>query len=287
MKKHNIFLTALLSLISITGFSQDKQFVYYFDKDFNPTEKSKSVYNGIGMVNNDLFEFRMYDALTNKLLLIAHYTDSSLQEYEGLFQSFYSNTLKQSGGNYLKGKKNGLWRKWDSTGNIIDSSVYENNLKVTGTAFTYHQNRNKKSLITDDVKENKLYRTFYDENGNVTARDTLKEAERADIVFTKSEIEASFAGGVPAWTQYITEKLNQNIKALKHDRNSVGICRIKFIVDKKGNVTNVQALNMKDSKLAKVAIEAIVNGPKWVPAMQNGRYVNAFKDVLVTFPIEN
>src|SRR5437868_10754834 len=113
MKKHNILLTALLFLISITGFRQTRQFVYYFDKDYNPTDKSKSVYNGKGIVSNDLFEFRMYEALNNNLLLIALYTDSSLQEYEGLFQSFYSNTLKQSGGNYLKGKKNGLWRKWD------------------------------------------------------------------------------------------------------------------------------------------------------------------------------
>jgi protein TonB len=45
---------------------------------------------------------------------------------------------------------------------------------------------------------------------------------------------------------------------------------------------------MKKTRLAKVAVEAIENGPKWTPAQQNGRYVNAFRlqPVTVTDPRE-
>ncbi|MEO6869417.1 MAG: energy transducer TonB [Ginsengibacter sp.] len=52
---------------------------------------------------------------------------------------------------------------------------------------------------------------------------------------------------------------------------------IKFIVDKNGHVTDVKATNMKKTKLAKVAIEAIENGPKWIPAHQDGKFVNAYR----------
>ena len=107
-----------------------------------------------------------------------------------------------------------------------------------------------------------------------------------DIIFAKSEIAPTFPGGIETWTQYITEHMRQNIKSLKRDRKSAGTCRIKFIVDKQGNVSNVEALNMQNTKLAKIAIEAIAKGPRWIPAMQNGRRVKAFKEQLITFPLE-
>jgi protein TonB len=34
---------------------------------------------------------------------------------------------------------------------------------------------------------------------------------------------------------------------------------------------------MKGTKLAEVAVNAIRNGPKWIPAQQNGRQVNAYR----------
>ena len=54
----------------------------------------------------------------------------------------------------------------------------------------------------------------------------------------------------------------------------------------KGRVSDVEATTMKKSRLAKIAIEAIENGPKWIPAQQNGKYVNAYRlqPVTVTRP---
>ena len=43
------------------------------------------------------------------------------------------------------------------------------------------------------------------------------------------------------------------------------------------------AKNMKKSKPAKMAIEAIKNGPKWSSAQQNGRNVNDYRLQPVTF----
>ena len=56
-----------------------------------------------------------------------------------------------------------------------------------------------------------------------------------------------------------------------------------FTVDRTGRLQDVMATNMKESKLAKVAIETIKNGPKWSPAQQNGRMVNEYRLQPVTF----
>ena len=105
-----------------------------------------------------------------------------------------------------------------------------------------------------------------------------------DGPFSKVEIEASFPGGAAAWTTYITKQIVQNAEGFR--RKDFGTCIVKFIVDKTGHISEVEATNMKKTRLAKVAIEAIENGPKWIPAQQNGRYVNAYRlqPIILTDP---
>ena len=58
------------------------------------------------------------------------------------------------------------------------------------------------------------------------------------------------------------------------------------MVDTHGRPSEVEATTMKKSKLAKLAVEAIENGPKWIPAQQNGKPVNAYRiqPITVTDP---
>lgn len=105
-----------------------------------------------------------------------------------------------------------------------------------------------------------------------------------DKVFTKVEIEASFPGGEGGWTRYVTKAIQSNIDDLTEAGES-GTCRVRFIVSKDGSVSDVEALTMKNSKLATIAVNAIRKGPHWTPAQQNGRMVNAYREQPVTFTI--
>ena len=96
-----------------------------------------------------------------------------------------------------------------------------------------------------------------------------------DKIFTKVEIEASFPGGLQAWSRYVSRAITSHID--EFSESDYGTCVVRFIVDKTGTVSDVQATTMKGTKLAEVAVNAIRNGPKWVPAQQNGRYVNAYR----------
>lgn len=100
-------------------------------------------------------------------------------------------------------------------------------------------------------------------------------AQEENLPVQKVEIEASFPGGQQAWNKYIFQQINLHIN--EFTKKDIGTCIIRFIVDKNGHVQDVEATNMKKSRLAKVAIEAIENGPKWIPAQQNGKYLNAYR----------
>ncbi len=103
----------------------------------------------------------------------------------------------------------------------------------------------------------------------------VEKKEDEDKVFTKVEIEASFPGGASAWTKYVTRAIQANQD--EFTESDFGTCVVKFIVDKTGKVSQVEATTMKGSKLAEIATNAIRKGPNWTPAQQNGRYVNAYR----------
>ena len=93
--------------------------------------------------------------------------------------------------------------------------------------------------------------------------------------------QAHFPGGEDAWNKYLTQQIQMH--AYEFKKKDIGTCIISFTVDRTGRLQDVIAKNMKKSKLAKVAIEAIKNGPKWSPAQQNGRNVNDYRLQPVTF----
>ena len=111
---------------------------------------------------------------------------------------------------------------------------------------------------------------------------TSNNISSEDQVFTKVEVEAQFPGGDAAWNRFVQREVEKRIDDLTDDGRS-GTCEVQFIVDKEGNVSAVEALTMKGTTLAEVAVNAIQKGPKWVPATQNGRQVRAWRRQKLTF----
>ncbi|HEV8081114.1 MAG TPA: TonB family protein [Chitinophagaceae bacterium] len=109
----------------------------------------------------------------------------------------------------------------------------------------------------------------------------IKNYSEDDNKFIPVEIEATFKGN---WNAYIKKEIEKNIEELTEAGES-GTCVVKFIVSKNGRVSDVEAITMKGSKLAEIAVNAIRKGPKWIPARQNDREVNAYRQQPVTFTI--
>lgn len=106
-------------------------------------------------------------------------------------------------------------------------------------------------------------------------------------IFTKVEIEPEFPGGRQAWVKYISGKVQQISDSLTE--KDFGTCVVKFIVGIDGSVRNIEATTMKETILAKLSVDAIKNGPNWIPAKQNGLVVEAYRlqPVTLTNPDSN
>jgi periplasmic protein TonB len=103
-----------------------------------------------------------------------------------------------------------------------------------------------------------------------------------DHVFRKVEIDARFPGGEKEWAKYISREITRYMDELQED-GKAGNCTVQFIVDKEGNISDVEVLTMKGTKLAEICANAIKKGPKWIPAVQNGNPVKAYRTQPVTF----
>ncbi|HUS03644.1 MAG TPA: energy transducer TonB [Chitinophagaceae bacterium] len=117
-----------------------------------------------------------------------------------------------------------------------------------------------------------------------TIREHQKDTDNE--VFTKVDVPASFPGGNKAWVKYVSAAFDSTDFNTWEYRDQ-GTCRVRFIVDKKGNISEVHAINMKGTRLAKLAEEIITNGPQWKPALRKGRPVNAYREQPITVTLMN
>lgn len=114
-----------------------------------------------------------------------------------------------------------------------------------------------------------------------------KVEEDYDKVFTKVEKEAKFPGGPDGWRRYLERNLNANVAA--DDGAPLGnySVKVQFIVDKQGNISNVQAIEKPKAcpSCGPEAEKVIKRGPKWEPAVQNGRNVIYQAIQYITFQV--
>lgn len=106
-----------------------------------------------------------------------------------------------------------------------------------------------------------------------------------DVVFKSVQIEAEFPGGNAAWARYMQKSLdgfNPFDNGAAPGRYSV---IVRFIVSKDGSISDVQAETSFGYGMEELAVKAIKKGPKWKPALQNGRYVNAYRRQPITFVV--
>ena len=107
-----------------------------------------------------------------------------------------------------------------------------------------------------------------------------------DKIFTKVENEAQFPGGQAAWVRYLQKNLNANTPVDNGAPSGTFQVIVKFIVSKDGSISDVQAESKHGYGMEEEAVKIIKRGPKWSPALQNGRNVNAYRRQPITFVVE-
>lgn len=125
------------------------------------------------------------------------------------------------------------------------------------------------------------------EKGTGVVEAPKKVEEDYDKVFTKVEKEAKFPGGAEGWRRYLERNLNANVAADDGAATGNYTVKVQFIVDKEGNISNVQSIEVPKAcpSCGPEAVKVIKRGPKWEAAVQNGRNVIYQAIQFITFQV--
>jgi protein TonB len=139
---------------------------------------------------------------------------------------------------------------------------------------TINQEGEKTDVVAPPVEQS---------TGQVEAPKT--QEEDYDKEFKTVQIEAKFPGGQGAWIKYLERNLNQNTPVDNGAPPGNYTVTVSFLVDKQGNISEVQALNDPGYGCADEAVRVIKKGPAWTPAVQNGRNVIYRQKQNITFQV--
>jgi len=115
--------------------------------------------------------------------------------------------------------------------------------------------------------------------------DTIPDEDEASVKFERVEEEAKFPGGEIAWRQFLEQNLNAAIPANKNAPVGVYTVVIQFVVDRDGHVSDIKPLTKHGYGMEAEVVRLLRKAPKWIPAMQNGRTVKAYRKQPVTFQV--
>jgi len=134
-------------------------------------------------------------------------------------------------------------------------------------------------LFVYSKKDWKPYDTWA-KHDSTDANKAIRQAiDWLTMTFTKAEVAPAFPGGQEAWDDYIKEYCKNNKKALK--KAGEGVVLVQFIVDQHGVLNGVNPIGNPPPELEALAISAVSNGPRWIPATQNGRVVICYQKLAV------
>lgn len=134
----------------------------------------------------------------------------------------------------------------------------------------------------EGIKDEGLAPAVVDEGKQVVEE---KKDEDENKVFEKVEVEAGFPGGENQWRKYLERNLDANSPVENGAPEGSYTVVIQFIVDKEGNISDVRPITSHGYGMEDEAVKVIKKGPKWIPAIQNGRNVKAYRKQPITFVV--
>ena len=138
----------------------------------------------------------------------------------------------------------------------------------------------------DGVKDDGITAPPASDGGKGVVEAPKKVEEDYDKTFIKVEVESDYPGGLAAWQRYLNKNLHYPDEALNNEIQ--GTVMVQFIVDKEGNVSDVQAISgPTEGGLREEAIRVIRKSGKWTPAVQNGHQVKSYKRQPIGFKTES
>ena len=112
-----------------------------------------------------------------------------------------------------------------------------------------------------------------------------KTTENSDTTKLPDRV-AEFPGGDEAFLNYIIKNFNYPRRCRKEEIE--GRVLVKFVVDVTGEIDRIEIIEPCPGcpEFDKEAIRVLQNCPPWIPAVHEGRYVNAWRTLPIRFSLK-
>jgi protein TonB len=127
-----------------------------------------------------------------------------------------------------------------------------------------------KKLGAENIKGNNEAPLTVEPVGNGPAKQEVVEEDNTIYNSAAVQVQASFQGGPDAWRKY----LERSYQA-PEEPGLNGKVLVSFVVEKDGSLTDIKVLKDIGFGTGAEAVRILKKGPKWTPAVQNGRNVRS------------
>jgi TonB family protein len=187
----------------------------------------------------------------------------------GHFEYYDKNGNVESEGDYLKDKRQGQWKFYDSIKFLYKTEEYRDG-KLDGLLKMFYPNgklKRKEVYKVDGFLRGECYDSLGDE-----------------IEFFQYEIMPEYPGGDDALMTYLQKKIKYPKTALKKEIE--GIVMVRFVITPNGEVKDVKITKTVSPEIDEEALRVVRAMPKWKPGLQDNIPVPVFFDVPINFSLK-
>lgn len=306
----------LLAAMTATLLSPAQKTEEFYNANFKPSRTGNRYYV-VTEKKDSLWERKAWYIPENSMAMQGTYEDEACKTAHGKMTWYHANRFPKSTGVYVNGKKEGTWLAWDEKGHLRDSATYAED-KLRGIRIKWHSN----GMMADSAWFDALGRgvefkwhddgtpaaagrwtadtvktgrwQYFHRNGKVQAIEDYYEGKATTILCYDAEGQplasceqksATFPGGEQGWRRYVERNLDASIPVYKRSPPGSYTVIVQFIINTDGSIEGVEALTRHGYGMEEEVVRLIKKGPKWVPAMEFGTKVKAYRKQPVTFVI--
>jgi protein TonB len=121
---------------------------------------------------------------------------------------------------------------------------------------------------------------------NLNEADTITKPSDKKFEYVLDLIAPTFPGGIEGWQKYLINNLKSDVPLINHAPSGMYTAVVSFMIDDNGKVSDVKVIKDPGFGTGAEAVRVIKEGPKWIPAQQNGHKVTAMTKQAISFKVE-
>jgi protein TonB len=124
-------------------------------------------------------------------------------------------------------------------------------------------------------------------SATITEPDANTKIEKDKMgYYSRTEVLPAYKGGQGALADYINNNIEYPQDAI--DNNIEGTVSVQFVVDEKGNISNVKTVGNKVGYgLEEEAVKVVSTMPKWTAGQVKGKNVKTWRVLPITYKLES